>query len=255
MTRSRDHVNGWFGHLKLIASFGASPLNQKQHQRISAIAAFCVHSLIAIALFVLISTPAIFIGLVVEYVVIPLNLTPIFLNVLVGTKNGIMFVDMLLLACFMLRMQLAAIEKPVMLIRDFKGLLNEAHVAVREFIFPIAWTWRKFRRLINIMGAANPVRIARLQHVVIALLATSGVAINASINHADRFAVRTDRDGSRVSQLIGPDGAVINVVDSALITIPTWWYGKSVQLQMSNGRTQVVKFNEGGISTILTRVG
>ena len=159
----------------------------------------------------------------------------------------------MMLMWFMLRMKLTSSTVPDSLLACVEFMLNQAQETAREFFFPLTWLWNKSRDLLPVSGLAGENRMAKLHQTAVCIVVTASVVSMAFVSHAERYAVRLDPSGHRVSQLIGPDGAVINVVDSAWVTIPSWWRGKAVQVQMSNGRTQVLKLQEDRVSAILAR--
>jgi hypothetical protein len=229
-------------------------LNQQQQPPTHSLAAFTVRFIIAIALFALVSTPALFLGLIVSYVVVPLNLSPRVLNVFVGAKYAVIFLGVIILICFISRLMLAARKTSSILAREFALLSVEALSAIWDFFHPVLWVWDKFHQFIIQISKTSDLRMTRLHRIALVLIAITGVAIAASVGQADRYAVLSDPNGLRISQVIGPDGAVINMADDTMVTIPKWWYGEPVQLTMSNGSARTVEFRDDRVSTVLARV-
>ena len=229
-------------------------MHQQQHPPLNIIAALTVQSLVGLALFAIICIPAVVVELIAAYFIIPLNLSPIVLNVVMGTKFAILFFGLVILACFMFKVIMTARKESKLICQELRSVAVDAERAVRAFIVPVVWAAEKIRQFSSMIGNTNKLHVSRLHRVFLTLIAMAGLAIIAFIRQADQFEVLSDRDGKRVSQLIGPDGAVINVADDSLVTVPTRWYGEPVQMQMSNGITRNVEFDERGIPTVLARV-
>lgn len=230
------------------------PLSQPHHPPVNSVAALVVRLLIALAMFALVAIPAAFLDLIVSYAIIPLNLSPVVLNVFVGAKYAIILFDIIILSCFVYSLMLEARKQSAILQREFSSFIIETQIAIRDFIHPLFVGWERFTHFINVISNTKSLGMTNVHRVVIALAVIAGAVIAAFIEQADRFAVVPGTDGQRVSQLVGPDGTVINIANDPLVTIPKWWYGEPVQLQMSNGRTQSAALDETGISTVLARV-